>query len=185
MWTSPRDWSNERVTASLMNLVRDNLAFLYTPPQCRVAVKGGAGGLLPGGWAILDWPKTLTDNDMMRALSGSGQNEPETGLVEVQTAGKYLAHTVIDFDGWTSGAQVVAVSVRANYSSGFASPGRVQGGLAVADGPNTIVPVVGAWPCSAGFQWAVQVYITAEEAGKIVPEWGAVPYFYVHWIGGP
>ncbi|MCZ7538225.1 MAG: hypothetical protein M5T61_21345 [Acidimicrobiia bacterium] len=57
---------------------------------------------------MIDFPNTVADNDGMRTLSGAGQNEPATGLIEIQTAGHYLASAVVAFaDG---GQQTLAAA---------------------------------------------------------------------------
>lgn len=185
MWTTPHDWTNEKVTATLMNLVRDNLRVLYQPPECRVAGLGSAKQMTDTNgiptWSMIDFPNTVADNDGMRTLSGSGPNEPATGLIETQTAGHYLASAVVAFT--TGGNQTLAAAIRASYTSGYAYVGYASGGPATGARVEAI-PVLGSYPCSAGYQWFIDFYAPTNLSEMVLIRDGKIPYFYVTWIGG-
>lgn len=187
MWTTPHDWADgEKVTASLHNLIRDNLRFLYKPPHCRVGGLGSSRMMTDTNgnptWTMLDFPNTIADNDGMRTLSGIGQNEPATGLIETQTAGHYLASAVVAF--MTGGNQTIAAAIRASYTAAYGYVGMASGGAATGSRLETI-PVVGSYPCSAGYQWFVDFYAPVSLSEMILVRNGRIPYFYLTWIGGP
>lgn len=198
MWTTPRDWAAaDKVTSSRMGLVRDALRFLYQPPECRL---GGLGSThsaqsVTGAvdWAMIDFPNTLADNDAMRELSGINQNEPAGALIETQTAGRYLASAVVAFDWlhddqfvtppYPGQSQTVAASVRSAYTAARGQVGVVSGSPGTPLPRSVVIPVVGAYPCSAGYQWFLEVYGPAESTKMLLIRDGRVPYFYVTWIG--
>lgn len=187
MWTTPHDWADgEKVTASLLNLIRDNLRVLYKPPHCRVSglgspsqVRDAAGNTT---WGMVGFPNTVTDTDSMRTLSGLVQNEPADGPIEVQTAGHYLASAVLAFD---NPGQSVAAAVRADYTSGSVHAGTMAsgGGAGVFTFPE-VIPVVAAWSCTAGYQWYINLYAPGDTKMLLIRA-GRIPYFHVTWIGGP
>lgn len=199
MWTTPHDWTNEKVTATLMNLVRDNLRVLYQPPHCRIAGLGSrsrsnsTSGVTD--WNMIDFPNTVADNDGMRTLTGVGQNEPATALIETQTAGHYLASSVIGFGPilFDTGAplppllsmsQLLAVSVRTSYTAGRAQVGYATGGAGDYNNPSPVIPVLAAYSCLAGYQWFVELYAPDGSGDMILVRDGKIPYFYLTWIGG-
>lgn len=199
MWTTPYDWSTgDKVTATRMNLVRDDLRFLYQPPECRVS---GVGNMKPAKdasgnvtWTMVDWPNTVADNDMMRTLSGINQNEPAGAFVEVQTAGHYLVSAVIGFDvvqvdasagspPYPPLAHTLAVGVRNGPAGATAYCGYaidcVGGGWA----PPTI-PILAAYSCLAGYQWWIDLYAPESAGDMVMVRAGGIPYFHITWIGG-
>lgn len=186
MWTSPHDWTNETVTATLMNLIRDNLRVLYEPPHCRVGGLGSSKMMTDTNgnptWTMLDFPNTVADNDQMRTLSGTGQNEPATGLIETQTAGHYLASATVAFA--TGGSQTLAVAIRASYTAAYGYVGMASGGPATGSRLEAI-PVMGSYPCSAGYQWFIDFYAPESLSEMVLVRNGRIPYFYLTWIGGP
>jgi len=186
VWTTPHDWADgEKVTASLLNLIRDNLRVLYEPPHCRVGGLGSSKMTADTNgnptWTMIDFPNTVADNDGMRTLSGSGQNEPATGLIEIQTAGHYLASAVVAFaDG---GNQTVAAAIRASYTSASVYVGYASGSPTTGTRVE-VTPVVGSYPCSAGYQWLIDFYAPETLSEMVLIRDGKIPYFYVTWIGG-
>lgn len=188
MWTTPHDWADgEKVTASLLNLIRDNLRVLYEPPHCRVGGLGSSSKMTADAngnptWTMLDFPNTIADNDQMRTLTGVGQNEPATGLIETQTAGHYLASAVVAFR--TGGNQTLAAAIRASYTSGYAYVGYASGGPATG-AITEAIPVLGSYPCSAGYQWFIDFYAQESLSEMVLIRNGKIPYFYLTWIGGP
>lgn len=195
MWTTPHDWTNETVTATLMNLVRDNLRFLYNPPECRVAGLSeqkpsftDAGFLT---WVQIAFPNTVVDNDQMRTLTGIQENEQAEALIETQTAGHYLAAGVVGFDRDTDSSiaphmgisQLVAVCVRSSYTAAASYVGGAIDGPGGGSRP-TSIPVAAAYNCAAGYQWFLNLFTTSSSGPMSILRSGTIPIFNVTWIGG-
>lgn len=201
VWTTPHDWSTgDKVTATRMNLVRDDLRFLYQPPCCRVAGVGKTSQTVDDTgavtWTIIDWPNTVADNDMMRSISSTNPNEPTGGFIEIQTAGHYLLSSIINFAGnqatsdWGSPpyptqSQTLLALVRAGAAGTAAQVGQSSGCVGGGYMP-PVIPLLGAWACSAGDQWYVSMYEPSEATGvQQLARAGALPFCTVTWIGGP
>lgn len=188
MWTPPRDWTDgDKVTASRFGLIRDNFKFLYSPPHCRAAGTGTQQFASPLQVTMIDFQKTIFDNDGMREnipVIETTQTEPVTGLIAIQTPGHYLIYTNVGFEWSATGSQVVVITFRATLGNAWTVIGRGSPCGVNSGGPRNIIPVLAALPTAAGYQLSVHSFANTEDAGKVVADFGLIPGFYVHWLGG-
>jgi hypothetical protein len=187
VWTTPNDWADgDKVTASLMGLVRDDFRFLYTPPLMR-AINDSNQNITANPvvlYRVVDFNHTLQDTDRMHGGT-TAQNEPATGLVTFQTPGKYLLEAIVGFEWSASGIQQVVLAHRAAAGGAwgyraFQSPGPENSG-----GPRNIISVMGASIFAAGDQGSCLCFASNEDSAKLLADWGFVPKLSATWIGGP
>lgn len=189
-WTDPTTVSTgDRFTAARRAKEwRDNLRFLYEPPHAR-ATNPNATSMTGLSFNVLDFPKTLFDNGEIHGAADGFtlQQEPASGIMTANVAGKWLAHAIIDFEASTLAMQEVRGCVRGvnPFTGGFLTVGWKSSGVEGSGGPRTVPPVEWGYTLAVGDQMAVIAYASNDDGTKLISEFNRFPYFYVHWIGGP
>jgi hypothetical protein len=105
-WTTPASWStNEVVTAAKMNThVRDNVAFLGSPPS--VAVNNSASvSVANATFTVMLANTELWDTDTMHSTSSN------TSRLTATTAGRYQLNVTMRFGVNATGSRVIAYRV--------------------------------------------------------------------------
>lgn len=185
MWVDPDPWLDDDIVTAgeFVQQARDNMRFLYSPPMCRAAGSGNQETTV-GVLQMLDFPVTVRDNDGMHGGSQGVQNEPASGLIEVQTAGKYLTRFAVDLDWTTTGTSEAGIGIRAAPTNAWFLLARDISGIQNSGGPHTAMIAEQAYPCLAGYQFAGLVYGALAGTTKAIAGYN-MPLLYAHWLGGP
>lgn len=122
-WTTPRTWAtNEVVTSANMNThVRDNLAFLGTPPRCSVS-NSAAVAVTTATATILNANTEAYDNDTMHSTVSN------TSRITINTAGVYLFVGRINYQPNASGDRSISFKIDGTTQiDGPANPAATSG----------------------------------------------------------
>jgi len=107
-FTTPKTWStNEVVTAANMNThLRDNMAFVASPPQC--SVQAAVSQSVPTGThTSLIAPTENFDNDAMHSTVTN------TSRITITTAGRYQVMATLVFGANATGIRILSFFVDA------------------------------------------------------------------------
>lgn len=104
-YVTPITWSTGTdITAARLNQnVRDNVAFLATPPSCRVYNSSNISHSSSGSYQYLTFNNERYDTDTMHSTSVN------TGRITFTTAGKYHVGATIEFASNATGVRGLVI----------------------------------------------------------------------------
>jgi hypothetical protein len=105
-WTTPKTWStNEVVTAANMNThLRDNMAFVGSPPSCSV-FNSGAQSVTSSTFVAMTANSERWDTDTMHSTVSN------TSRITATTAGRYQFNTTMTIAANASGGRAIGYAI--------------------------------------------------------------------------
>lgn len=128
-YSTPRTWTTgDDITAARLNQdLRDNPAFLATPPSCRVFNSANISHATSGSDQYLTFNSERFDTDTMHSTVSN------TGRITFTTAGKYLFGGNVEFAANATGQRSLKV--------------RLNGATVIASGPHHDAAASGVTQC--------------------------------------
>jgi len=148
-FTTPKTWStNEVVTAANMNThVRDNIAFLGSPPAC--SVKAAVSQSVPNAThTALIAPTENFDTDTMHSTVTN------TSRITATTAGRYLVSATLVFGSNATGIRILSFFVDATTSYEMVAVNTNTGGNTTLSGSRAFALTAGQFIEVRGFHTA-------------------------------